>query len=106
MDGSSVGRGCRTLILSAVYKKRALPLAWLVAQGSKGHFSEENHITLVEQVREIIPEGADVMFLGDGEFDGINLLSKVNGYGWKHVCRTAKDTIITQDSEAFTFRYC
>jgi len=27
MDGSPVGRGCRTLMLSVVYKKRALPLA-------------------------------------------------------------------------------
>jgi len=104
MDGSPVGRGCRTLMLSVVYKKRALPLAWLVAQGSKGHFSEENHITLVEQVREIIPEDVNVMFLGDGEFDGTNLQAKVNGYGWKYVCRTAKDTIITQDSETFTLQ--
>jgi hypothetical protein len=104
MDGSPVGRGCRTLMLSVVYKKRALPLAWLVAQGSKGHFSEENHITLVEQVREIIPEDVNVMFLGDGEFDGTNLQAKVNGHGWKYVCRTAKDTIITQDSETFTLQ--
>jgi len=51
-------------------KKRALPITWLVAEGSKGHFSEESHITLIEQVNEILPEGADVMFLGDGEFDG------------------------------------
>ncbi len=36
MDGSAVGRGCRTLMLSVVYKNRALPLAWLVAEGSKG----------------------------------------------------------------------
>ncbi len=34
MDGSSVGRGCRTLMLSVVYKNRALPLAWLVASES------------------------------------------------------------------------
>jgi len=103
MDGSPVGRGCRTLMLSVVYKKRALPLAWLVAEGSKGHFSEENHITLIQQVKEIIPENADVMFLGDGEFDGIHLLAEVDSYGWKYVCRTAKDTILTQDSASLTF---
>ena len=67
MDGSEVGRGCRTLMLSVIYKKRALPLCWLVAEGNKGHFSEENHLTLVEQVKEIIPEGTEVIFLGDGE---------------------------------------
>ncbi len=104
MDGSSVGRGCRTLMLSVLYKKRALPLAWLVAEGSKGCFSEENHITVIQQVKEIMPQDTDVMFLGDGEFDGIKLQAEVNSYGWQYVCRTAKDTIITQDSETFTFQ--
>ena len=104
MDGSPVGRECRTLMLSVLYKKRALPLAWLVSQGNKGHFSEEDHITLIEQVKEIIPEDADVMFLGDGEFDGINLQAKIDNYDWKYVCRTAKDTIITQDSKTLTFQ--
>ena len=103
MDGSPVGRGCRTLMLSVVYRKRALPLAWLVAKGNRGHFSEENHIALIQQVKEIIPEGADVMFLGDGEFDGIQLQAKLDSYGWKYVCRTAKDTILTQNSESTTF---
>lgn len=46
MDGSLVGRGCRTLMLSVVYKKRALPLFWMVAEGGKGHFSEECHLNL------------------------------------------------------------
>ena len=77
MDGSSVGRGCRTLMLSVVYKKRALPIAWLVAEGSRGHFSEIDHITLIEQAFDLLPEGADVMFLGDGEFDGIQLQTKI-----------------------------
>jgi hypothetical protein len=104
MDGSPVGQGCRTLMLSVLYKKRALPLAWLVSQGNKGHFPEEDHITLIEQVKEIIPEDVDVMFLGDGEFDGINLQAKIDNYDWKYVCRTAKDTIITQNSETFTFQ--
>ena len=103
MDGSPVGRRCRTLMLSVVYKKRALPLAWLVAEGSCGHFSEDDHLSLIEQVKEILPEGVDVMFLGDGEFDGIDLLKRIDSYGWKYVCRTAKDTIIIQDDRTETF---
>lgn len=43
------------------------------------------------------------MFLGDGEFDGINLQAEISGLGWKYVCRTAKDTIITQNGESETF---
>ena len=90
-------------MLSVVYKNRALPIAWLVAQGSKGHFSEENHMTLVEQVEAIIPEGTEIMFLGDGEFDGIELQAKIEGYGWNYVCRTAKDTILNQSDKSETF---
>ena len=44
MDGSVVGRGCVALMIHVVYKGRALPLAWLVRQGKKGHFPEDLHI--------------------------------------------------------------
>lgn len=43
------------------------------------------------------------MFKGDGEFDGIQLLAKIDTYDWKYVCRTAKDPILTQNSEELTF---
>ena len=58
MDGSPVGRKCRTLMLSVVYKKRALPIAWLVAEGSRGHFPEADHIALIKQVKDILPADA------------------------------------------------
>ena len=73
MDGSVVGRGCVALMLHVVYKGRALPLAWQVRQGKKGHFPEDLHIALVKQVHTLIPVGASVVLLGDGEFDGTRL---------------------------------
>jgi hypothetical protein len=103
IDGSAIGRGCRTLMLSVVYKNRALPVAWFVASGSRGHFAESDHIALIEQTFDLLPEGADVILLGDGEFDGIFLLAKIESYDWKYVCRTALDTILTQDQEELTF---
>ncbi len=90
-------------MLSVVYKKRALPLAWLVLEGSRGHFPEADHMTLIETVFQLLPSRCDVVFLGDGEFDGIQLQAKIQSYDWKYVCRTAKDTIINQDSCSFTF---
>jgi hypothetical protein len=38
MDGSVVGRGCVALMLRVIYHGRALPLAWVVVPGAKGHF--------------------------------------------------------------------
>src|SRR5947208_5083998 len=73
MDGSVTGRGCMALMIHVVYKGRALPLAWRVRQGPKGHFPEDLPIALVELVSGLIPEGAPVVLLGDGEFDGTRL---------------------------------
>ncbi|MBM4423493.1 MAG: hypothetical protein FJ030_08885 [Chloroflexi bacterium] len=39
MDGSAVAQGCVTLMVSLNYAKRAIPIAWLVIEGSKGHFA-------------------------------------------------------------------
>jgi len=101
IDGSEVGRGCLALMVSVVYQGRALPLGWVVVQGSKGHFPAATHVALVEQVAELTPEGADVIFLGDGEFDGITLQETVDSYGWHYVCRTAKDIVLTDDGDEF-----
>lgn len=103
MDGSTVGRGCLALLVSVVYQKRALPLAWLVVQGRKGHFPETSHLTLLEHVRPMIPAHAQVTFLGDGEFDGIGLQDALDAYGWCYVCRTAKNIILCRDDHEFAF---
>ncbi len=103
IDGSEVGRNCLALMVSVIYKKRSLPVAWIVIKGSKGHFSEETHIQLVERVHEIVPEGAGVIFVGDGEFDGIILQATIDGYGWKYVCRTAKNAQLGAEGEHFSF---
>jgi hypothetical protein len=101
IDGSEMGRGCLTLMVSVIYKKRALPIAWVVVQGSKGHFPEETHLRLVEQVHDIVPEGCEVIFLGDGEFDGTTLQATVTAYGWEYVCRTAKNAQIDEEDYRF-----
>src|SRR5688572_16591249 len=78
IDGSGVGRGCVALMVHVVYQGRALPVAWLVHEGKKGHVPEAMHIALVKQVQEIIPLGATVVFLGDGEFDGPDLQQELD----------------------------
>jgi hypothetical protein len=65
-----------------VYKGRALPLAWRVRQGPQGHFPEDLHIALVELVSGLIPEGTQVVLLGDGACDGTRLQHTVEGEGW------------------------
>jgi Transposase DDE domain len=93
MDGSAVGRGCVMLMLSLRYRGRALPIAWTVVQGKKGHFPAATHCQLLTQVVPLIPQGADVIFLGDGEFDSIELQRRLEELNWRYVCRTACNTL-------------
>ncbi len=101
MDGSGVGRGCTALMIHVVYKGRALPLAWRVRQAPKGHFPEDLPIALVELIRGLIPAGAQVVLLGDGEFDGTRLQHTLQQAGWSYACRTATSTVATWEGEPF-----
>ena len=102
IDGSTVGRGCVALVVSVVYQGRALPIAWLVVTGRKGHFAEEMHVALVQRVQALIPAEATVIFLGDGEFDGPGLQACLSSVGWSYVCRTARNIQVQSDGEWLT----
>ncbi len=101
MDGSVVGRGCIALMLSVVYHGRALPLCWVVVSGAKGHFPQTMHQELLSQVQAIMPEGASVSFLGDGEFDGIKLQADLRHSSWLYVCRTASSIRVSAYGVSF-----
>src|SRR5216683_1727421 len=101
MDGSVVGRDCTALMIHVIYKGRALPLAWRVRQGPKGHFPEDLHIAMVELISKVIPAGAQVVFLGDGEFDGTALQATLHEAGWSYACHTAMSTVATWAGEPF-----
>ena len=100
MDGSQVGRGCMALMLSVLLRqgnsKRALPLCWLVVTAPRGHFPQAKHRELLAQAGALIPPGRQVIFLGDGEFDGPGLLADVRAAGWHFVCRTAKSVLLAE----------
>lgn len=101
MDGSVVGRGCLALMLSVVYHGRALPLCWVVVSGAKGHFPETMHQELLSQVHSIMPPGAQVSFLGDGEFDGTKLQADLRRDSWQYVCRTASNILLSACGVSF-----
>jgi len=101
MDGSVVGRGCLALMLHVVDKGRALPLVWRVRHSPKGHCPEALHIAMVELLSTVIPEGAKVVFLGDGACDGTALQATLSEVGWSYVCRTAMSTTATWEGESF-----
>jgi hypothetical protein len=101
IDGSVTGRGCVTLMVSLVYRRRALPLLWVTRQGKKGRFPEKIHVELIKAVQAILPPRPDVIVLGDGEFDGTEWLAAITGKGWRYACRTAKDSVFHEGDDDF-----
>lgn len=67
LDGSQAGRGCMVLMVGVLYKKRALPIAWVVYKGKKGHTTAQRHIQALEKVVPVLPGDSEVVLLGDAE---------------------------------------
>ena len=108
IDGSLVGKDCMALMVSVVHGKRAIPLAWLVRKQKKGHMSVEAHLKVLHLVSELLPPGVEeVILLGDGEFDSVDLQMFATVQGWKYVLRTAKNALIeTCEEEIFHLGDC
>lgn len=104
IDGSSVGRGCMCLMLSVLYHRRALPLVWVVVKASKGHLPQTMHCELLAHLIPLVPSGADVTILGDGEFDGTLWQADITAQGWRYVCRTASDILLTRNGATIAMR--
>jgi len=103
IDGSVVGRGCMCLMVSLIYKNRALPLSWIVVKQKKGHLPEDLHIELIKMVKEFIPSDTNVVLAGDGEFDGTDFQQLTTEFGWKYVYRTAQNSTLYENGEEFSF---
>ena len=103
MDGSQVGRNSMALVVSVLYEKRALPLCWLVVNSKKGHLLESLHCELIQKAQQLLGSDREVILLGDGEFDGIQLLETVRTGGWEYVCRTAKNVCLYEMGQSFSF---
>lgn len=91
IDSTKLGGRCLCLMVSVYYKSRAVPLAWVTYKGRKGHSSQEVQLRLFKQVKALLPANKPVVLVGDGEFDGSEVVEWFNQQGqWRYVCRTHK----------------
>jgi len=56
-------------------------------------------LDLFAQLKAILPEGCQVIFLGDGEVDEIDLQAALQSQGWHYICRAAKNTQLFEADE-------
>lgn len=105
IDGSQIGKDNAALMISIVWRKRAIPIYWFVKQGSKGHFTEQNHVKVLEDTLSLLlpllPKGIRLTLLGDGEFDGIDLQKCCLQNGINYALRTACSSVFYKEGERF-----
>lgn len=95
IDTTKTGAACVTLMISVGYGSRALPVCWLTFKGRKGHTSQAVQLTLLEALKAIVPDDYAVILLGDGEFDGAQVIEWLQDQsGWRYVCRSDETTKI------------
>jgi len=105
MDGSQAGRGCMVLMVGVLYRKRALPIAWLVYKGKKGHASSDRHIQALTKVLPLLPPDSQVVLLGDAEYDTTEMLIWLEkNTTWHYVLRTSPQIYIRVHSQSFPIR--
>lgn len=102
MDASQVGRNCMTLMVSVIYRQRALPLVWIVYEGRKGHTTADRHISVLQLLAMLLPSEAEVVLLGDAEYDSVDLLDWVTTWtSWRYVMRTEPRILINESGLAY-----
>ena len=105
MDGSQAGRGCMVLMVGALYKKRALPIAWIIYKGKKGHTTAQRHIQALEKVLPLLPAGVEVVLLGDAEYDTTEMILWVQeNTSWNYVLRTSPQIYVQEGQQSRSIR--
>ena len=100
IDSTKMGGRCICLMLSVYYKSRALPFAWVTFKGRKGHSSQQVQLGLFKRVKALLPADMPVVLLGDGEFDGSEVVAWfIKETHWQFVCRTDKRTKVFYQAE-------
>jgi hypothetical protein len=94
IDSTKIGGNCVCLMISVYYKSRALPLVWVVRKGRKGHTTQKVQLALFKTAQELLPPESQFILLGDGEFDGSQVVQWFETQGWQYVCRTADTNLI------------
>lgn len=87
IDTTKVGFNHRLLVIGLAYRQRTLPLVWSVHTGSRGHTTTAEQLALFKQVAAWLSPGADVLVLGDTEFQQVPLLRWFCRQGWHFVMR-------------------
>lgn len=87
LDTTQLGRCHRLYTVSVAWRRRAVPLGFLVVQKRKGHLSVREQKILLRHVRPLVADFESVYVLGDSEFGQVDLMRYCRRQGWHFVFR-------------------
>jgi hypothetical protein len=91
IDRTLIDERFNVLMVSLAYRRRAIPLVWLVLPhlGSSTFMEREE---ILSHVADLLPAGATVLILGDREFGTPDMMRSVRRYDWDY-CLRVKGTV-------------
>ena len=99
VDGTKIGFAHQLLMVSLAYRKRAIPIAWTWVKYVRGHSSGAKQLALLSYIRQLIPQEARVILVGDTEFGSVKVLKELDAWGWFYVLRQKTDTLVLAKGE-------
>jgi hypothetical protein len=94
IDTTKVGFDYRALVVGLAYRKRTLPLAWSVHEGSSGNVAVAKIIPLLKTVHQMVPSNCEVELTGDAAFRVTDLLFWLRQHQWHYIIRQRKESLV------------
>ena len=87
IDTSKVSFSHQLLMVSLAFHRRAIPMAWTWLRCAKGHSSARVQLALLSYIGSLLPANVPVLLVGDTEFEGGDVQSALEAWGWSFVLR-------------------
>ncbi len=100
VDGSKVGFGHQLLIVTLAYRRRAIPLVWMWVRCRRGHSTGGRQLALLSYIHKLLAQDAQVLLLGDSEFGAVEVLKKLDEWGWKYVLRQKGSHLVRENDQS------
>ncbi len=94
LDGSKVGNQHQLLMASVAYRRRSIPVVWTWVRAPRGHSSSRKQLALLSHLRELLPDDAKVLLLGDSEFGAIDVIRQLEKWQWHYVLRQKSSHLV------------
>ena len=107
LDTTKLGFRHRLLTVSLAYRRRALPLAWSVHRGGKGHVKAEAQKALLSRIAPLLSRiapllgEAEVVVTGDSAFGQVKLMRYLRQRAWHFVLRSCGHYQVSADGQTW-----